>query len=143
MHVIRLIAAILLALPLAGCLKQKSAPVQLPAMVLGTFTDDYGSQYAISPTQWHQGKGAYRIVKVNAAAMYLIAQNDSNTTDRGKWTRIDWVPLAGMPPWEWAYCYGAFDAPSLVAAEAVTVARRESPRTGCNGFPFSRMKRVP
>jgi hypothetical protein len=80
---------------------------------------------------WHSDKG------------YLIAQND--TTNRyapGKWTRIDWVKLEGMPPWEWAFCLTAYEASTADSAEATRVAHPETPRTGCNGYPYSRMKRV-
>lgn len=57
------------------------------------------------------------------------------------WTRIDWMPLPGMAPYGWAYCMSASAARNDEAAESTHVARRESPRSGCNGFPFSRMQR--
>ena len=48
--------------------------------------------------------------------------------------------LEGMPPYRWGYCYSTWTAASAAVAETVSVARRDTPRTGCNGFPFSRMK---
>lgn len=76
------------------------------------------------------------------ARRYLIAWNDSsNATAPGLWTRIDWIPLSGMPPYAWAFCLSAYEAPSRAAAEATAIARPDTPRTGCNGYPFSRMRR--
>jgi hypothetical protein len=112
--------------------------------VLGEFVDDYGSRYTITPSEWfHQPAIRYRIVKWNPDAQYVIAQNaPTNSRSANEWTRIDWMPLTGMPPFEWGFCLSAYDAPTAAAAEAIDVARRDRPKTGCNGFPFSRMRRV-
>ena len=111
-------------------------------MMLGAFVDDYGSQYTISKTEWVQlPRSRYRIVRWNVPEQYLIAQNDSsNPSAKGRWTRIDWLRLNDMAPYAWAYCYSAYDAATAAAAESSAVARRDTPRTGCNGFPFSRMR---
>jgi hypothetical protein len=119
-----------------------------PAFMLGTFRDDYGGTHVVSADWWQQGgyrdsADRYRIVKWSAAGRYLIAQNAAtNASASDKWTRIDWVPLDGMAPWTWAFCFTAYDAPTRDAAEAAT-ADQANPRTGCNGYPFSRMARVP
>lgn len=115
-----------------------------PSELLGNFVDDYGIRYAISASLWHQlPRAQYRVVAWHPAQQYLIAQNDSgNPSDGRRWTRIDWLQLTGMAPYSWAFCLSAYDAPTREAAEAVTIARRETPRTGCNGFPFSRMRRA-
>ncbi|NOT08544.1 MAG: hypothetical protein HOP28_10105 [Gemmatimonadales bacterium] len=122
---------------------QRAVPAP-PPMVLGTFEDDYGGQYGITPDAWQHGsKARYRIVAWRPERQYLIAQNDpNNPSEAGLWTRIDWLPLTGMPPYEWAFCMSAYKAASAAEAEATNIARRDTPRTGCNGFPFSRMKRV-
>jgi len=87
--------------------------------------------------------GRFNVIRWNAGGQYLIAQNDSaNRSAPGRWTRIDWVLLPNMAPYEWAFCLSAYDAPTVAAAESTTVARRDTPRTGCNGFPFSRMRRL-
>lgn len=140
-------AALLIAATTSGC---AHAPAQIatsdgpPPMVLGTFEDDYDIRYTISEREWFQHPRArYRIVRWNRQGQYLIAQNDAaNPGEGGRWSRIDWMPLSGMRPFTWGYCLSAFDAPSADAAEATTTARREDPRTGCNGFPFSRMRVV-
>src|SRR5690606_28371723 len=62
--------------------------------------------------------------------------------DGGLWTRIDWVELSDMDPWQWGFCIAAWDAPTADSAAAVAVARRDTPRTGCNGRPFTRMRRA-
>lgn len=110
--------------------------------VLGRFEDDYGIQYEISDTAWFQAPGArYHIVRWNVTEQYLIARNDSaNPADGGLWTRIDWMRLKGMSPWDWGFCLSTWNAPTASAAESTRVANRATPRTGCNGFPFSRMK---
>lgn len=112
-------------------------------MLLGDFVDDYGNRFAISASTWTQlPHGRLRVVKWNEAGQYLVAQNDpSNRSAPGLWTRIDWVMLTDMAPFAWAFCLSAYEAPTAAAAESTTVARRETPRTGCNGYPFSRMRR--
>ncbi len=112
-----------------------------PALVIGSFTDDYGTRHVVSDSLWQHGtRNRYHIVQWNAAGQYLIAQNDSsNSAEKGRWSRIDWMPLEGMSPWTWGFCLTAWDAPSRAAAEATPGANRAAPRTGCGGHPFSRM----
>jgi hypothetical protein len=134
------------SLTFLGCARSSavSGPAAPPAFLLGSFTDDYGSRYTISAREWTQGSRArYRIVRWDVAGQFAIAQNDAgNPSDPGLWTRIDWLPLPGMSPYTWGYCYSAYKAPSAAIAETVSVAKRSVPRTGCNGFPFSRMRAV-
>lgn len=115
-----------------------------PDKITGTFEDDYGIAYSIMPDRWVQHPNAtYVITRWNVEEQYLIAQNGpGNPSDAGLWTRIDWSELEDMEPYEWAFCLSAYDAPSADAAEQTGLADREHPRTGCNGFPFSRMKRT-
>jgi len=122
-----------------GPTSSPAAPVEL----LGEFQDDYGSRFRISPTEWvHLPRSRYHIVLWDPAGQYLIARNDdANSSAGGLWTRIDWVAIPGMAPYTWAFCMSAYEAPTRQAAEATNIARRETPRTGCNGFPFSRMRR--
>ena len=120
-------------------------PQGLPdPLVLGRFEDDYGSRYTITTGLWtHHPRARYYIVRWRPDARYLIARNDpANPGEGGRWTRIDWMPLPGMSPWQWGFCMSAYNAPSAAAAESTRVARRDTPRTGCNGHPFSRMKAV-
>lgn len=115
-----------------------------PALLLGEFVDDYDNRFTITPTMWTQlPHGRFNVIRWNAGGQYLIARNDSaDRSAPGRWTRIDWVLLPNMAPYEWAFCLSAYDAPTVAAAESTTVARRDTPRTGCNGFPFSRMRRL-
>jgi hypothetical protein len=114
-----------------------------PAWILGSFVDDYGNAYTISATEWLQGPSRYHVARWGPAARFLIARNDSaNASDGGRWTRIDWIPLSGMAPWTWAFCYTAYHATSAAEAESTPAALPDTPRTGCNGFPFSRMRRT-
>ena len=110
--------------------------------ILGEFVDDYGSRFSITAERWTQHpRSRYHIVRWNAKARYLIARNDADNPSAGNlWTRIDWMQLPGMAPFTWGFCLSAYDAPTAEAAESSRAANREIPRTGCNGFPFSRMK---
>ncbi len=137
--------ALFALLALVGC-SVRPAPDGPPDLVLGPFEDDYGSTYEITERTWlHRGYARYHVARWRSGpdGGYLVAQNDAaNPADGGRWTRIDWVRLDGMAPYAWAFCLSAYDAETAAAAEAVRVAQPEAPRTGCNGFPFSRMKRV-
>jgi hypothetical protein len=115
-----------------------------PSYVLGSFVDDYGGRHVISPDEWRQGDDdRYRIVRWNTDARYLIAENNSvGPASLGRWTRIDWVPLDGLPPYTWAFCFSAYEMKTAAAAESSMVARSETPRGGCNGYPFTRMRAV-
>ena len=114
-----------------------------PALLLGEFVDDYGIAHHVDAQQWLQRPDTrYRVVAWHPEAQYLIARNDAgNRSDAGLWTRIDWLALPGMPPYEWAFCLSAWDAPTQAAAERADIARRDTPKTGCNGYPFSRMRK--
>ena len=132
--------AALALLTLASCGGRAAAP---PPFLLGDFVDDYGMEYRITAEEWlHRPDSRLRIVEWNVSGQYLIAQNESaNVSDGGLWTRIDWMQFEGMPPYEWGYCYSVYDAPTADSAGRGTVADRSTPRTGCNGHPFSRMRR--
>lgn len=139
------VVAMLALACLAGCALHadttRDAP---PAMLLGDFVDDYGIGHRIDAGEWLQRPDTrYRVIAWHPDAQYLIARNDAgNRSDAGKWTRIDWLALPGMPPYEWAFCLSAWDAATQADAERADIARRDTPKTGCNGYPFSRMRRV-
>ncbi|AMR31099.1 hypothetical protein A0256_06505 [Mucilaginibacter sp. PAMC 26640] len=115
-----------------------------PEFMLGKFKDDYGIKYEISDTLWVQFPHTkYRIVKWNAKEQYLVARNgDGNPGEGGLYTRIDFMEFKYMSPWKWGYCLTAYDAKTDVIAESMAKADRKHPKTGCNGFPFSRMKLI-
>jgi hypothetical protein len=114
------------------------------SMFTGNFTDDYGIKYTITDTLWiQQPRTRFHIIKWNKKEQYLIARNDvKNPGEGGLYTRIDFMQFTGMAPWLWGYCLTVYDAKTDTAAEAVAIADRKNPRKGCNGYPFSRMKRV-
>lgn len=116
-----------------------------PAEVLGQFVDDYGNAFNISAQLFEQlPHGRFHIVEWNVAERFFIAQNDSaNSSDAGRWTRVDWMPFENMAPFTWGFCLTAYRAASREEARATPAANRATPRTGCNGYPFSRMKRTP
>lgn len=137
------IAALALGLT-AVTLAAQGAP---PALVIGTFTDDYATTHVLISSEWRHGRSAvYEITEWHPDARFFIARNGAaNPSDPGKWSRVDWIPLRmkeGDRDFSWAYCMSAYDAPTSAAARAVTIAKPESPKTGCNGFPFTRMARL-
>ena len=149
-YFIRHVALVAVSFGLSGCVGNNamvrdaavSAP---PSRLLGSFVDDYGIQYSISAREWHQQPDVrYQVVQWYADDQYLIARNDAaNRSDPGMFTRIDWMLMPGMPPWEWAFCLSAYKAPTAADAKRTNIARRQTPLTGCNGHPFSRMQQTP
>lgn len=115
-----------------------------PNLFTGNFTDDYGIKYTINDTLWMQHpRTKFHIIKWNKKEQYLIARNDAqNPGEGGLYTRIDLMQFDNMQPWLWGYCLTVYDAQTDAAAEAVAIADRKNPKKGCNGYPFSRMKRV-
>lgn len=115
----------------------------VPVALQGKFKDDYGSNYSITGKEWIQdGKIKYHLLEYNRKENYFIAQNDiANPFGAGRYTRIDIMYFENMEPWTWGYCLTVFDAPSAREAARSQSADRANPRKGCNGFPFSRMKR--
>ncbi len=140
-------AALLVSCAPAGA-HLRSSPLATPPPLAGRFADDYGDHYEIDLAMWRQIPGGrYRIVEWNVAQQFLVAQNDSaNRTEPGLWTRIDWLPLSSMAPYTWGFCMTTWKAPSREAARATPAPKRDAPRTGCGGFPFTRLQaetRVP
>lgn len=118
--------------------------IEPPALLLGSFTDDYGYAYRITHETFEMGpRTRYRIVAWEVGQQFLIARADSTAAlPGGTWLRIDWTVLPAMAPYTWAYCFTAYDAPTADSARATASADRANPRTGCGGYPFSRMKRA-
>jgi hypothetical protein len=116
---------------------------QIPSSLLGNFIDDYGSSYTITDKLWMHGKKAkYHLLQYNKKENYFIAKNDTaNPSDAGLYTRIDIMYFKNMEPWYWGYCLTAYKAATIEEAINTAAADRVNPRKGCNGYPFSRMKK--
>jgi hypothetical protein len=85
----------------------------------------------------------YHILSWDTAGKYLLARNDNkNPSEPGLYTRIDYMFFNKMNPFLWGFCLTTYDAKSLGEAKSKADADRTNPRKGCNGFPFSRMKRT-
>jgi hypothetical protein len=115
----------------------------IPLFLKGNFKDDYGISYTITDSLWIQHpKAKYHILNWNIKEQYLIARNDQqNVSEKGLYTRIDFMKLNQMEPWAWGFCLSVYDAASRLEAEKNKQADRQNPKKGCSGFPFSRMKR--
>ena len=124
--------------------QSRDSDVPIPSWMLGEFVDDYDIRYVIQEDQWLQGtRSLYHIEEWNVAERYLLARNSvENPGEPGLWTRIDWVVLEPWQDFEWAFCYAVYDAESMAAARAGPASNRGTPREGCNGFPFSRIRRA-
>lgn len=122
----------------------KNNSKQIPALLQGNFMDDYGIQFTISDSLWTQHPNVkYHIISWDTTAQYLLARNgENNPSDIGLFTRIDYMPLTGMEPFNWGFCLTVYKAKTIEEARSATSADRLNPKKGCNGYPFSRMKRV-
>lgn len=116
----------------------------IPSMVKGNFMDDYGIRYSINDTLWTQLPNVkYHIISWNTEEQYLLIRNDDkNLSEAGLYTRIDYMPFSNMAPFLWGFCLTTYDAKTMEEAKTKAKADRENPRKGCNGYPFSRMKRT-
>ena len=115
----------------------------MPSALLGSFKDDYGIAYTITSKVWVQSKRIkYHLLQYNKEEEFFIAKNDdANPSDGGLYTRIDIMYFENMEPWQWGYCLTAYKASTMQEAMNTATADRANPRKGCNGYPFSRMKR--
>ncbi len=138
----RLTFTFLLFLPIFVFAQSKKS--QGPNFALGNFIDDYGITYDINDTLWVQNPSMkFHIIKWNAEKQYLVAKNDSsNKSDANKYTRIDYMTFTGMEPWIWGFCLTVYDAETDEIAEKTAYVDRQNPKKGCNGYPFSRMKKL-
>lgn len=131
---------------MAGCGGHARPPAlaPAPAPLKGAFVDDYGTRHTIDDSIWQHGADTrYHVIAWHPASHFLIARNDSaNATDGGRYARIDWLGLPGGDAWEWAFCIATWDAPSRAVAQASAVADTAKPRSGCGGYPFTRMRRA-
>ncbi|MES2652305.1 MAG: hypothetical protein V4663_11230 [Bacteroidota bacterium] len=122
----------------------QSTKPKAPEFALGNFTDDYGITYSITDSIWVQNPNMkFHILKWNPEKQYLVAKNDSsNKTDANKYTRIDYMTFTGMEPYRWGFCLTAYNAETDEIAEKTAYVDRQNPKKGCNGYPFSRMKKI-
>lgn len=123
---------------------KKSESLEIPSFLIGSFEDDYQVSYTISDTLFEmEDHTKIHILEWNVEEQYFVGQNDSlNPYDPLLYSRIDWMEFENMPPFEWGFCMSAYKAVSLDSANSFTSTNRETPKTGCGGYPFSRMKRT-
>lgn len=116
----------------------------IPEFLIGQFEDDYELRYTITDSLFKmEERTKIHITEWNFEEQYFIGQNDSlNQYDPLLYSRIDWTTFENMQPFEWGFCMSAYNAISIDSAVAVSTTNREVPKTGCNGHPFSRMKRI-
>jgi hypothetical protein len=133
----------MLLLTACTSVRRLTTPV-LPQWMKGTFSDDYGIRYTITDTMFSMvGSANYHILTWNESEQYILARNDtSNKTDKGLYTRLDYMRFSGMEPYTWGYCFTVYNAADSVTALRIAAADRNNPKKGCNGYPFSRMKRI-
>ena len=115
----------------------------VPSFVLGDFMDDYGIRYNVTDSLWLQKPAIkYHIIRWNIKEQYIIARNDDkNPGEPGLYSRIDYMTFQNMEPFLWGFCLTVYNAKTDSLAEFTAKADRQNPRKGCNGYPFSRMKR--
>jgi hypothetical protein len=123
---------------------RNSTSVKLPSWIKGEFTDDYGIPYTINDSLFKLGSSArYHILLFNEKEQYLVVKNDEiNPSEKGLYSRIDYMQFTDMKPYTWCFCLIIYNAPDTTTAKKFMSADRKNPKKGCNGFPFSRMKRT-
>jgi len=138
----RLIILLLLLTPAYSF--AQTIPTKAPIFAVGHFMDDYGISYVITDSLWVQNPNMkFHILKWNQEKQYLVAKNDSaNKEDANKYTRIDYMTFTGMAPYEWGFCLTTYNAETDEIAEKTAYVDRQNPKKGCNGYPFSRMKKI-
>lgn len=122
---------------------QKNTTDTIPTLMKGHFTDDYKIHYTITDSLWVQHPSSrFKIIEWNAEEKFILARNMAdNPSDGNLFTRIDYTFFKNMEPYSWGFCLSVYDAKTFEAAKSVAPADRLNPKTGCNGFPFSRMKK--
>ena len=139
-----LVALVLLTLLNISCVAgSKYKHESLPTFLVGEFEDDYGVHYQIDQQVFRLlPNDKFHIISVNKADGFLILQNDSlNTYAPSLFTRIDYQKLNDMKPFEWAFCFSSFKEESVKNAINKVNTQKTDLMKGCNGFPFSRMKK--
>ena len=116
----------------------------IPSFVLGNFMDDYGIRYSVSDSVFLQHPNIkYHIIRWNTSEQYIIVKNgDKNPSEPGLYSRIDYMSFQDMDPFLWGFCLTVYNAKTDSLAEFSAKADRQNPRKGCNGYPFSRMKKL-
>lgn len=142
MRSLLLLSLVLACTPKAEITKSKENSA--PDFIMGQFEDDYSIRYTISDSLFTmEDHTKLHIMEWNPEEQYFIGQNDSlNPYDPLLYSRIDWVQFEGMDPYHWGFCMSAYNAISLDSARLVSGIDREHPKTGCGGYPFSRMKEI-
>jgi len=112
-------------------------------LLKGTWSDDYEINYMIKDQTWKMGNEiTFHILEWDESNQFVIVENDkSNAYNAGQYSRIDYIFLKDMKPYQWAFCLTAYDKETASDARNTAAADGNNPKSGCNGFPFSRMKR--
>ena len=128
---------------LLGCTQQQSVPPvsPIPTFLIGNFEDDYDVHYSITDSTFSmEDHTLIHVLDWNVENQFFIGQNDtSNIYDPLLYSRIDWMIFENMGAYEWGFCMSTYNAATLDSAYSAS-ANRAQPKTGCNGYPFSRMK---
>lgn len=125
-----LAAALLAGLLAAGCAPEEGDQGDLK--IIGTYTDEFGTDHDITNDTWTIGSSTYHIENYDNARDFLVAQNDDgNSFNAGLWSRFDWVFYEGSL----YYCQQETDAESAGEAQTNTDADRTDPSAGGCGLP--------
>ena len=110
-----------------------------PPYLLGDFKDDYDIKYTISDSTWIMYPDfQLDILTIDSIEMFVLGYDQSDST----YTRIDFMKFQNQGDYTWGFCYTSYGKKDPSDALSGNSANRDTPKTGCNGFPFSRMKPV-
>jgi hypothetical protein len=115
-----------------------------PLAIVGTYTDQYGTDHVVTDVAWVQTYYGYApytflVTSYDNAAAWVVTQNDAaNPYSPGLYSRFDWVDAGG----HLFYCQTSFDSPTEAAALALPRPDDTTPwASGCGayGFPWTDM----
>jgi hypothetical protein len=113
-----------------------TGPVSEGLTIVGSYTDDYEGEHAITNATWTTRDSVYNISQFDNEAGYVIARNDEgNEFSPCAWSRFDWTESEG----DLYFCQTAFAAESEEAALETEPADPEDLEEGCSGFPWSKL----
>jgi hypothetical protein len=123
----------------SGKLQESSPPP--PLAIIGTYTDEFGTQQDITATQWKAsdsfGTSTFAILSYDNAASFLIAQNGAaNAFFPNLYSRFDWTTFNS----DLYVCQTVYNGASVALAQAGVADRANPSAGGCdatNNFPWT------
>lgn len=124
-----------------GCNTNPWSQMRLVADFSGDYEDDFGYTFSLNSYRWTNGSGSFfSISQYDEQLGWIVAQNDSsNSWSPNLWSKFD---LTSDTDGEMYFCQSTYDAMDEQTALDALSAATDNLTTGCNGFPWSKMRHV-